>query len=638
MSTASPAYGNALVDTLLSSNLFLSSNKHNHSTLFNQDNYDQVAQSLRKELREEDVEMEDASFWPLSWETEGEEGLRDAYGKSDLAHQPDDELRYLGSRKARVQRPVVYLALDTNIFISHLNIVRSLHDTLLKQDQAPELTLPEIRLLVPNTVIRELDRQKNRWHEPSSSSFAKSAPPPTGREQRSLALSRHSNNAQHPASIPDQRTSTQSLAVAARAATEWLLQVRQVQRREQQQGQRDTARVMIFQKKDEVFEHGVIAKADDRILDCCEYYQTKSVHADKATKTKVVLWTDDKNLSLQAEIHAVPCIGNRRYSVQQIIDSVSHGDARVERRPVVKEEAVATLSSASTNSLPKRPSWVAPDHLPTLAKPPALHILPTSTAKKSLTVTHQSNQQLHRKARDRALESSVWAEPAKVKKQKASLSPSSTRNRAPDVTFNISIAGNISTRPASSLSRPVPPTAISPRLAEAIDIINNQTATPKRISTALGHIIAFPLYDLLLKHVSKGEPTLLRQFIGPKDPGPGHWNAKDCLDLMTRAWGFGLNWMYAAASSEATPSTCPYATHEALIWLHGLFHHYATVDSPYQQIITSPPSMHIDWRKAIQAIGLVFVRHTPEWWLGADLVCTIDMLVSWMSLSANHML
>lgn len=109
----------------------------------------------------------------------------------------------------------------------------------------------------------ELDRQKNRWHEssslPSVNDASHTASHSTGREQRSLALSRHSTNSQYPLSAADQRTSTQSLAVAARAAIEWLLHVRQVQRRQQQQGQKDTARVMIFQKKEEVFNHGVVS-------------------------------------------------------------------------------------------------------------------------------------------------------------------------------------------------------------------------------------------------------------------------------------------------------------------------------------------------------------------------------------------
>ncbi|KAJ9114304.1 hypothetical protein QFC22_005756 [Naganishia vaughanmartiniae] len=640
MSTASSSYGNTFPDTLFSPNLFGSTtSKQNQSTLFDQDSYDQVAQSLRKELREEDVEMEDASGWPLSWESEVEADLRDAQGKSDHLQQSDDDVQYLGTRKATQQRPVFYLALDTNIFVSHLNIVRSLYDALSKQTQSRESALLEVKLLVPNTVVHELDRQKNRWNESSSSPFVTGAPHTTShpieRQRRSLALSRHANSAQHSASVLDQRTSTQSLAVAARAAIEWLLQVRQVQRREQQAGQKVAARVMIFQKKGEVFDRGIIVKADDRILDCCEYYQNQCAKTDNASKNKVVLWTDDKNLSLQAEIHEVPCIGNRYYSVQQVIDSVRHGGASVENRLVVKHEVGAMLPISLPSSLPKRPAWIGSDPSSTLSQRPSSNISPTlitkkpllisPTLKKSLAVTHTSNQQLHRKARDRALDSSVWAEPAKLKKQNASSSVSSTTSRAQDATLSISIAVNISTTPASS-SRPVPATTTAPRLAEAVDIINNHSATPNCISIALGHIIAFPLFDLLLQHVGKGEPTVLRQFIGTKDPGPGHWNAKDCLDLMTRAWGFGLHWTYAKAATEATPSICPYTVHEGLVWLHGFFNHYATEDRPYQQIVTTQPAMQIDWRKAVQAISLVFVRHTPEWWLDADLVRTINML------------
>lgn len=153
MSTASSAYGNGASNTSFSQVPFLFANKQNQPALSDQDSYDQVAQSLRKELREEDVEMEDASGWPSSWESEGEADLRDAQAELINSQQQTVDNEHHGSRKAEEHRPVVYLALDTNVFISHLNIVKSLHDTLSKQGRGPELASSEIKLLVPNTVI-----------------------------------------------------------------------------------------------------------------------------------------------------------------------------------------------------------------------------------------------------------------------------------------------------------------------------------------------------------------------------------------------------------------------------------------------------------------------------------------------------
>lgn len=48
----------------------------------------------------------------------------------------------------------------------------------------------------------------------------------------------------------------------------------------------------------EFFEFGSqLLKADDRILDCCEYYQDDI--RVFGGKNDVILWTDDKNLGLQ---------------------------------------------------------------------------------------------------------------------------------------------------------------------------------------------------------------------------------------------------------------------------------------------------------------------------------------------------
>src|SRR4051794_18575042 len=53
---------------------------------------------------------------------------------------------------------MTFLALDTNIFISHLSTIKTLYKTL-----AASSICPSIRLLVPNTVIAELDKHKDRF-------------------------------------------------------------------------------------------------------------------------------------------------------------------------------------------------------------------------------------------------------------------------------------------------------------------------------------------------------------------------------------------------------------------------------------------------------------------------------------------
>lgn len=115
--------------------------------------YEEIAQNLRK-LRDEDVEMEDASDWPASW---NEDGLEPQDGK-EVA---DTETHVGGTRRHTIQpaskeeRHIVYIALDTNIFISHLGTVQAIHKRLsdVNRNGGNGTEAVTTRLLVPNVVI-----------------------------------------------------------------------------------------------------------------------------------------------------------------------------------------------------------------------------------------------------------------------------------------------------------------------------------------------------------------------------------------------------------------------------------------------------------------------------------------------------
>ncbi|KAJ9110977.1 hypothetical protein QFC20_002744 [Naganishia adeliensis] len=207
--------------------------------------YEEIAQNLRK-LRDEDVEMEDATDWPASW---NEDGLEPQDGK-EVA---DTETHVGGTRRHTVQpaskeeRHIVYIALDTNIFISHLGTVQAIHKRLseIYRNRGNGTEAVTTRLLVPNVVIHELDKQKNIWSEPPSAMQSSSV--------RTLQASKHAKTSQgsgHPG------RASPTLAAAARAAIEWLLKIRQAQRC----GGTDQtlSELCVFQKKGEVKDRNMI--------------------------------------------------------------------------------------------------------------------------------------------------------------------------------------------------------------------------------------------------------------------------------------------------------------------------------------------------------------------------------------------
>jgi hypothetical protein len=116
--------------------------------------YAEIAQNLRK-LRDDDVEMEDASDWPASWD---ENHLEPQDGK-EVADATTD-MRCIQRRPAQLsseeEHPyIVYIALDTNIFISHLGTVRAIHQRLSEvlSNGGDGTEAVTVKLLVPNVVI-----------------------------------------------------------------------------------------------------------------------------------------------------------------------------------------------------------------------------------------------------------------------------------------------------------------------------------------------------------------------------------------------------------------------------------------------------------------------------------------------------
>jgi hypothetical protein len=123
---------------------------------FNKSNgYDRVAQDLRTALRDDDVEMEDASDWPASWENSDDEQESRVQEDGTVKQNPLSEnhsgpLTIAGEEEPRL----LYIALDTNIFISHLKTVQAIHHQLSQQKQMLDGSRGRtIKLLVPNIVI-----------------------------------------------------------------------------------------------------------------------------------------------------------------------------------------------------------------------------------------------------------------------------------------------------------------------------------------------------------------------------------------------------------------------------------------------------------------------------------------------------
>ncbi|WWD17381.1 hypothetical protein CI109_101822 [Kwoniella shandongensis] len=185
------------------------------------------------------------------------------YRASEMAVVREMEEEMVWEPEVLPAQPLRFLAVDTNIFISHLNLFRTIHALLLGLDPSPLI------LLIPSTVIYELDHLKDSSDKPELDS-----PISVGR--------------------------------LVRTATSWLLDVEKT-RRESKKG---ALRCQSLKERYDptVREHG---SADDQILDCCLHFEE--------TGGKVVLWTNDKNLSVKAETNHIPTIGGRHASLRSIL-------------------------------------------------------------------------------------------------------------------------------------------------------------------------------------------------------------------------------------------------------------------------------------------------------------------------------
>jgi hypothetical protein len=379
-----------------------------------------------------------------------------------------------------------------------------------------------------------------------------------------------------------------------------------------------------------------LSKADDRILDCCEYYQN-DIH-DFSRTNEVILWTDDKNLSLQvrsfpedasyieltamplqAEIHDITCIGNRAYSAEQIL--------AIAQKTLDAHQPRGASPSAAPQIAMDVPPKIAASH-----KPVALERTPPKRQHAAMAATS------NKKSSNRGIDSSIWASTAHNGRNcKTNGSNDKTRASSLPLLSDYPTTENPSQRQSyrygsgSTASAPKTANNPPPRLADAIIIITTTPSSPSTLDIALGHILAFPLYDLLLAQVCRNQPAVLRQFLGPADLGPGHWNGKDCLTLLLKGWQFGLQSTYLGNPGDAC-SIPPQASFEALSWLQAFLVHLHETSklAPGEDAATAWQSVQ-DRMRAIEAIRILFVRQRPQWWLDDQHLRVVERLIEWLN-------
>ncbi|KIR25754.1 hypothetical protein I309_05450 [Cryptococcus deuterogattii LA55] len=160
-------------------------------------------------------------------------------------------------------RKIHYLALDTNILISYLNTVRTLH-TLL----SASVDRLGLLILIPIKVIQEIDDLK------------------------------HSRKLPYP-------DSPVHIGHLARLANTWLLETYRIRR----EGGLSAVRCQSLKER---YDRSIIGeKGDDDILDCCMYFDQHGA--------RVVLWTNDKNLSLKAETNNIRTLGGHSLSLSALL-------------------------------------------------------------------------------------------------------------------------------------------------------------------------------------------------------------------------------------------------------------------------------------------------------------------------------
>jgi hypothetical protein len=324
-------------------------------------------------------------------------------------------------------------------------------------------------------------------------------------------------------------------------------------------------------------------------------------------------------LSRQAEIHDITCIGNRSYSAEQVL----------------------AIAQKTLHARPPRrasPSATFPD---TIDVPPKIAASHTTAALKWTPPKRQHAAMAatsNKKTSNRGIGSSIWASTAHNGRNcKTNGSNDKTRASSLPLLSDYSTIGNPSQRhsyrhgSSSTASAHKTANKAPPRLADAITIITTTPSSPSTLDIALGHILAFPLYDLLLEQVCRNQPAVLRQFLGSADLGPGHWNGNDCLTLLLKGWQFGLQTTYLGNPGDAC-AIPPQASFEALSWLQAFLVHLHETSklAPGEDAATAWQSVQ-DRMRAIEAIRILFVRQRPQWWLDDQHLRVVERLIEWLN-------
>lgn len=232
----------------------------------------------------------------------------------------------------------------------------------------------------------------------------------------------------------------------------------------------------------------------------------------------------------------------------------------------------------------------------------------------------------NKKSSNRGITSSIWASTAHnghTRKTRASSLP---------LLSDHSTTGNSTQRPvhqhgpASAASAHKTANKTPPRLADAIAIITTTPSSPSTVNLALGNILAFPLYDLLLEQVCRNQPAVLRQFLGSADLGPGHWNGNDCLTLLLKGWQFGLQSTYLASQADAF-AVPPQASFEALSWLQAFPSQQYTSRLALGKDAATAWQSAEDRMRAVEAIRILFVRQRSQWWLDNQHLRVVERLI-----------
>ncbi|CAH2355589.1 transcriptional protein Swt1p [[Candida] railenensis] len=203
--------------------------------------------------------------------------------KNDLPDLLESALAQLQSKSQAVQRiedAKAYLVIDTNFILSHLNIVNGLKEIASNYNY---------QLVIPTTVISELDGLKNSERIPSSEV--------TGTDS----------------------ISGKSVGMLARWANDWIYS-----------SLADSNTIVRGQKVGEKIDFKTTK--DDSILDCCLYLQNHHL------KSVVVLMSNDKNFCLKALSNDILTVSYRPKMSAPLIAEMVQRELLVRFKPEVQHD------------------------------------------------------------------------------------------------------------------------------------------------------------------------------------------------------------------------------------------------------------------------------------------------------------